>query len=332
MKNITMADIARRTGYSINTVSHALHDKSDISARTKEFIVKTAKEMGYIANMAASSLRSGKTRSIAIIVGDISNPHFSIIIKEMEGQLRKRGYNAFILNTDEDEKLEHAAITSAISKNVDGILLCPVQKSRSNLDYIVENDIPCVLFGRRFENSPLGYVICDDFNGGYLAAQHLLHLQHKKLLFINAPLYISSSRERLAGIQQAMVDLAIPQESLQIAETAASGHDASLISILKAHDDCTGIICFSDLLALGVCHSLKQLGKNVPEDVSVLGFDNIVSKFSFPLMLTSVTSSKTKVSTRSVDALMELLEKPDASPCRLVLPTKLIERESTKKI
>ncbi|MFQ9800132.1 MAG: LacI family DNA-binding transcriptional regulator [Clostridia bacterium] len=90
MKNVTLADIANKTGFSVNTVSHALHDKKDISAKTKEQIQAVAKEMGYIRNSSASSLRSGKTKSIAIIVGDISNPHFSIMIKEMETLFRKK--------------------------------------------------------------------------------------------------------------------------------------------------------------------------------------------------------------------------------------------------
>jgi len=109
MKGITLADIAKATGYSINTVSHALHDKTDISDETKRLIKAKAKEMGYIVNTSASALRSGKTRSIAIIVGDIANPFFSILIKEMEKSLRECNYNSLVLNTDEDEALEGLA-------------------------------------------------------------------------------------------------------------------------------------------------------------------------------------------------------------------------------
>ena len=110
MHNTRLADIAKRTGYSINTVSHALRNKPDVSEKTKSHILQVAQEMGYIENVAASYLRSGKSKSIAIIVGDISNPHFAIMTKEMEACLRTYGYSAFVLNTDEDEELEKRAI------------------------------------------------------------------------------------------------------------------------------------------------------------------------------------------------------------------------------
>ena len=106
MKKVTLSDIAHETGYSVNTVSHALHDKSDISEETKEIIRQTAKNLGYIGNSSARSLRSGKSKSIAFIVSDISNPYFSIRIKEIENWLRGTGYTVFVLNTDEDEETE----------------------------------------------------------------------------------------------------------------------------------------------------------------------------------------------------------------------------------
>ncbi len=198
MRNITLSDIAKKTGYSVNTISHALRDKPDIAPKTKEHIRNVANEMGYIVNISAAALRNGRSRSVAIIVGDISNPHFAIMIKEMENALRASGYNAITINTDEDEELEKQAITSAISKNVDGIILCPVQKSRDNIEYLSSLNIPYVLIGRRFEGISSNYVICDDLNGGFVAAEHLINLGHKKILFINAPEYISSSRDRLS--------------------------------------------------------------------------------------------------------------------------------------
>ncbi len=328
MKTVTLSDIARATGYSINTISHALHDKADISDKTKQYIVQTAREMGYIINSAASSLRSGKSKSVAIIVGDISNPHFAIMIKEMERRLREYGYNAFILNTDEDEQLEHDAIVSAISKKVDGILLCPVQKSRKNLMFLQKCKIPYILFGRRFSQDASGYVICDDFNGGYISARHLIDLNHRKILFIHAPLNISSAQERLEGIQKAVAERNGCQ--LTAVETSIMGSVEDIQMILKAHEQCTGIICFSDMIALQVCHILKLMDKSVPEDVSVIGFDNIVSKFYFPLMLSSVTSSKTSMSTQAVDNLMDIIDCNEAAP-QIVLPTKIVMRESTRK-
>jgi len=331
MKGITLADIARATGYSVNTVSHALHDKPDISEETKRRIKDKAEEMGYIVNTSASALRSGKTKSIAIIIGDIANPFFSILIKEMEKCLREYHYNSLVLNTDEDESLEREAIISAISKNVDGIILCPVQKTRNNLEFLKKTGIPYLLIGRYFQGDDSGYVVCDDFNSGYVAAKHLLDLNHKKLLFINAPVYISGAYLRLEGAKKAIMDNGDREASLEIAEIDALGNAEQVYPILQKYSDRTGIICFSDMIAMQVCHFLKKLDKTVPQDVSVVGFDNIVSRLLSPLMLTSVSVSKTSMSVKAVDTLMKIIAGDKNTLQQHILPTRVIIWESTAK-
>ncbi len=332
MKSVTLADIAKETGFSVNTVSHALHDKKDISAKTKERIQAVAKEMGYIRNSSASSLRSGKTKSVAIIIGDISNPHFSIMIKEMETLLRKEGYTSFILNTDEDEEMEWTAITSAISKNVDGIILCPVQKTERNVRYLLETGIPFTLRGRRFDRIPTHYVVCDDENGGYVAASYLLSEKHRRILFLNGGGHISSARERLLGIQRAFVENGTPLEHLRVVTIPVvnSNQEAAIIQILKENIDCTAILCFSDIIAMQVCHGLGRMHVSIPGQVSVVGFDNIASTFSFPMLLSSVTSSKNKVSEEAVKILLAVMEGKGEAYRQVVLPTKIILRETTK--
>ncbi len=336
MKQVRLKDIAEKTGYSINAVSHALNDRPDIAPKTKEFIIQTAREMGYIANASASALRSGKTKSIAIIVGDISNPHFSLMIKEMESRLRDFGYNAIIMNTEEDEQIERAAIVSAIGKKVDGIIICPAQKTRDNFNYLKEVGIPFILFGRRFEGGSSHYCICDDMNGGFVAAEYLLQLNHRKILFINGPICISSARDRLDGIKRAFLTYEQNLDDLHIVNVPSMGSDTVIPDILENNSDCTGIICFSDLIAMQVCHFLKKQGRQVPDDVSVIGFDNIASKFYFPLMITSVTSSKTKMSVQTVETLMKVIEtadhETDPAFSQSILPTTIVARESAKPL
>ncbi len=327
---VKLADIAKRTGYSINTVSHALNDKTDIAPATKENICKVAKEMGYVRNYSASSLRSGKSKSIAVIIGDISNPLFSIEVKEIEQQLRSYGYNAFVLNTDEDEKIEREAIISAISKSVDGILICPTQKSTANIELLEQKNIPYVLFGRCFKNTKSNYVVCDDKKGGYQAAEYLIKLGHRNILFINTYDYISSSKQRLCGIKEAFADYGIDCSALSIAEINATGDISAINGIINQNSNCSAIICFSDFIALTVAHILQQNGKKIPEDVSIMGFDDIASKMYFPLMLTSVTSSKSKMTSHAVDALMKVINN-SREHFEIVLPTKVTPRESTAK-
>lgn len=332
MNKVTLADIARKTGYSVNTVSHALNNKPDISKKTKEYIIKTANEIGYIANTSAGALRSGKSMTIAIIIGDISNPHFSIMIKEIEARLHKYHYNALILNTNEDEHLERQAIISAISNNVDGIIICPVQKTTNNIDFLNMKKIPYTLIGRKFDCDKINYVVCDDVHSGKIAAEHMFNENREKILFLNGPSYVSGAVDRLAGIHEAYLKHNIPLSSLAVEETDIMSNDSNIKSILSKHSDCNAVICFSDLIAMNVCHILRQSGKKIPDDVSVIGFDNIASKFCFPVMLSSVSSSKTKMSIKTVDNLMKIIASDGKMLCKNIIPTRLILRETTKTV
>lgn len=327
-----MADIARKTGFSVNTVSHALHNKDDISAKTKEQIQSAAREMGYIRNISASSLRSGKTKSVAIIIGDISNPHFSILIKEIETLLRQEGYTSFILNTDENEEMEFMAITSAISKNVDGILLCPVQKTERNVRYLSEIGMPFALIGRRFERLPTHYVVCDDRNGGYQAASYLLSEGHSRILFMNGEPHISSARERLLGAERAFREAGISLDQLRVATVPVVNvnQEAMIQKLLEENVDCSAVLCFSDIIAMQVCHALVRRGRAIPDQVSVVGFDDIASTVTFPMQLSSVTSSNTKMSEEAVRILLDLMAGQSGSYRQTVLSTKLVLRETTK--
>ena len=130
---VTLKDIAAKTGYSVNTVSRALRDKDDIAVETREMIQRTAREMGHVSNTLAASLRLGYTNTIAVILGDISNPHFSIMMKEIEGYAWKAGYTSILFNTNENEELELAAIQSALNKNVDGIIIGSENTGQFNL-------------------------------------------------------------------------------------------------------------------------------------------------------------------------------------------------------
>ena len=329
-KNVTLFDIAKATGYSVNTISHALNNKPDISEKTKKLIKKTAEEMGYIANASASFLRSGKSKNIAIIVPDITNPHFSVVIKEIEGLLREKGYTAYIMNTDENPETEKQAIISAKSKNTDGIIISPTQKTYENIAFLESLDIPFVLLGRRFKGKDNNYVICNDENSGYLAGKYLLEKGHKDIIFLNAPLCISSAKERLSGVKKAFEEKGITFGN--DFELAPSDNYDKMKKILSTKKNYTALICFSDLFAMQAISILNEIGKKVPEDVSVIGFDDILSRFKFPLELTSLSSKKSTMAKETVSILIDILEDNNSGTVKKILETKIIERKTIKLI
>ena len=330
-RRIKLTDIAAKTGYTVGTISKALQNKEGISQETREAIMKAAKEIGYIANAQAGGLRSGSSKTIAIIVSDIANPLFSIEIKICVEELEKHGYRAIVMDTEERPEREEQAVISALSKNVDGVLLCPTQKDTRSIELLRKNGMPFVLMGRRFEDTQDDYVVCDDERGGYLAGKHLAQLGHRRVLVISADPHISSSRERLSGFCRAMEEEPIPVDPSLIIHSDASAHDSGrMIDELLAGDpDFTAIFTFSDYIAWEVIYALNRHGIQVPRDVSVMGFDDIQSHIRFPPPLTTVHFPKRLVSGNSVELLLKRIVRGGDTPVQQVLDAYLVVRETT---
>ena len=304
---VTLKDVAEAVGYSVNTVSRALREKEDISKETRERIQKIALELGYVNNALASSLRLGYTKTIAVILGDISNPLFAIIMKEVEVHAAGSGYTSFLLNTNEDTETEYKAIQTAINKNVDGIILCPTQKSEDNITFLKNSGIPFVLIGRHFETIPTDYVGSNDELGGYQATKYLIEQGHRNILMLNGPLYISSAAERLTGYCRALKEFGIPIRKELICETSVtSGKNKEFLQKLdNSGVDYSAIFAFSDLLAWEAWAYLTESGKKVPEDCSLIGFDHIHSRLPLPFRLTTIDSQKKQMSVAAVELLLE---------------------------
>lgn len=329
---VTLKDISLRTGYTINTVSRALKGKDDIAEPTRKLITDTAKELGYIGNSLAGALRSGVTRTIAVIISDVSNPLFGIMAKEIEAELRKKNYCTFVLNTNEKYELEEQAIYLALSKKVDGIILCPTQRKKDDLDLLRAQGIPFVLMGRRFAEYPADYVIWDDVKGGYLATSHLIERGHREILFLNGPKYISSAQDRLEGYKKALSENGIDFSDKLVKEIKITSKSCTEIIKKLINDGIkfTSVFAFSDLIAWETIEALNRLGYNVPQDIAVAGFDNIQSKLHLPFPLTTVSSPKVKMAHKAVEVLLNKInEKNGTKKNNHVIDTELVVRSST---
>jgi LacI family transcriptional regulator len=329
---VTLKDIASRTGYTPNTVSRALKDKDDIAPATRKLIQKTAREMDYIGDSIAGALRSGQTKTVAVILGDISNPHFSIMVKEIESNLRKHRYSTIILNTDENTEAELEAIRLALSRKVDGIIICPTQKNEDNIRFLMNQGFPFVLIGRYFPSIEADSVICNDVNGGRMATEHLVQQGHRRILLLNGPKHISSARERLEGYRSALRADGIKLDDRLVREVPIVAGDCRAIidEVVREGIGFTAVLAFSDLIAWEAMYALQRHGKENPRDYAIVGFDNTQSKFFFPFPLTSVGSPKTTMARRAVNLLLKRMNSDNAiSFERCVLDAKLIVRASS---
>ncbi|MGN0184742.1 MAG: LacI family DNA-binding transcriptional regulator [Aristaeellaceae bacterium] len=331
-RRVKLTDIAAKTGFTVGTISKALQNKEGIALETRESIMKAAREIGYIANSQAGGLRSGSSKTVAIIVSDIANPLFAIEIKICVAELEKQGYRAIVMGTEERAEREEQAVISALNKNVDGVLLCPTQKSMDGIRLLQQNGMPFVLMGRRFDDElDADYVVCDDEKGGYLAGQHLAELGHERILVLTADPRISSSSERLRGFRRAMDERGVEIDPALVVEMDASASDSvqKIEEILASNLDFTAIFAFSDYIAWETIYALNSHGVRVPEDVSIVGFDDVQSHMRFPPPLTTVHFPKRTVSTRSVELLLEQIRHGSDAPVQQVLDAHLVVRGST---
>lgn len=330
---VTLKDIAKKTGYSVNTVSRALRDLEDISAPTRAYIQDVAKEMGYISNVTAASLRSGYSKIIAVIVSDISNLFFAAMMKQIETAAAAIGYTALLLNTNEDEQQELHAIQVALSQNVDGIILSATQKSDANLNYLKKTGVPFVLIGRRNDDEDISSVVCDDELGGYLAAKHLIENGHKNILMLHGPLYISSAKDRLCGYRRAFEEagLRVCESLIREIPVTGAGQD-KLAKLLAPAADYTAVIAFSDILGWEIWSYLAEQGLCVPNDCSIIGFDHAAAALTLPFRLTSVETPVAQISTSSVELLLTLIRRERTCAAQIVFPPKLAEGQTVQKL
>lgn len=330
-RRVTLRDIAEDTGFSINTISHALKNKEDISEKTRLLIQQRAKEMGYIADSIAGSLRSGSTRTISVIFGDMSNPHFGLWVREIETTVFRHGYSTLIINTDEDEKVEREAIVTAIGKRVDGIIICPTQKQCDYLGMLRKSGIPFVLIGRRCDEPDIDYVVLDDVQGGYVATKHLLDKGHASVLFLNGPGHISSSRDRLQGYCRAHEEAGLPvNPSLILTVGIKSGECGKMLRQTIDRDIAfTAILAFSDIVALEVLRELKQLGGGY-SCIPLASFDDIMQGLALPVQLDSVASAEGSPAVMAAELLIQRMKErrrhESHAPKQIALKVQLMHR------
>lgn len=323
---VTLKMIAQATGYTINTVSHALNGKGDISPATALYIRQKAREMGYINDMAASSLRSGYTRTVALIFPNVANPFWALFLKCIDRELHRYHYVSLMMDTDEDSHLEYQAVQAAISHKVDGIILCPNQRNLEAVQLIEKNNVPYVLLGRRFPGRPMNYVVWDEESGGYQAASYLLGLGKRRILFVNGPRHISSSVERYSGYRRALEEHGIPLDPQLVVETdlSAAGDNQELKRVFHHPASFDAILAFSDFIAWEIMVLLKEQGDPRLGSLPIVGFDDIQSNLRIPVSFATVGMDKQACAQRAVEILISLIGKhPPQQPIQEILPTHL---------
>ena len=304
---VTLQDIAEVTGFTVNTVSRALKNKDDISRETCEKIQKAAREMGYVRNYLASSLRSGRTKTLAMITGSMINPFYAIL-----GDLIQRD-------------VELKSVERAISRQVDGVLITPCSFESPALSSLRESRIPFVLLSRYQEGTRDDCVYCDDEKGGYLAAKYLLETGHRKVAMLSYHQVVFSSRKRFTGFRRVCTEAGLPDDDIFY---ACLQEPEDILAQLRAwiKQGVTGLFSFCDVEAWSTVTLLENNGFHVPDDLLIVGFDNILGYISFPKPIPSVDCHLQEEACAAIDLLRKRIHDPALPPQQIMLPVNLVCR------
>lgn len=321
---VTLKVIAEQCGYSVNTVSRALRGDDKLPAQTVTKIQTIADELGYIRNNFAAGLRSGHSNTIAIIVDDILNQHYSLLISQINHLLKNQGYDVMILLTNLRDNLVLHMINVAISNSVDGILFFPFTTNTEPIRLIRKHNIPFVLMDREIKGISADLVCCDDYTGGYLAGQELCRLGHKRFLYVAGPSKNASQVQRELGFRKALSEHGIGEENLRVFSTVdvfsiAASH--SEIMRLLSPIDYTAIFVFNDQTAYIIINNLQKANYRIPEDISIIGFDRLRHGIPYLPPLTSVACrSSMDMAKAAVEFLQNRIKEPTLPLQRKVLP------------
>ena len=331
LERVTQRDVAEALGYAVNTVSRALRGDSRLPEETRKKIRDAAFRMGYIRNSLASSLRSGKSQTVAVIVNDVHNMHFCNMLNRMDRALRDAGYNMMILCMQLNEELGEELIHAAISQSVAGILYFPYHNNRGHTAYMEKNRVPFVLLDRRIEGVLADGVRCDDEQGGYLAGKHLLDLGHRRFLFLSGVNRSSSQLDRLAGFFRALDEGGMPRGAARVVpgEDVEAALAAGDMRKLLLPLDYTGIVSFRDEISYMAMKELRALRVSIPEDVSLVSFDHLRGDIPYLPQLTSIYAADGYVAESGVRLLLSRIAQPGLLPREEVLPVKIYDEGTT---
>jgi LacI family transcriptional regulator len=332
----TIKDIAKVAGVSVTTVSRALNGYSDVSEKTRKKIKRIAEELKYSPNTVARSLVTNKTKTIGLLVSGISREGAkdNIVLKVLTGvneYCGEVGYDIILLNTSSRKQMEKTYTQLCRERRVDGVIIQGIKREDPYLLEVVESDIPCVLVDIPIESSTVGYVTTDNVSGSIKAVQHLIDLGHKEIGMINGHDQAFVSQERLKGYEKALQDnnLALNKEHVVNGYFEEESARIAALKLLKEQPQLTSLFCASDLMAFGAIKAAKELGLKVPEDFSVIGFDDIILASYASPSLSTVSQDMFKVGSESARLLIDILEGKQEGR-NIVISNELILRESTR--
>ena len=328
--SISIKDIARAANVSHSTVSRALRNSSLVNAETAEKIQRIARESNFRVSAVGRSLATGRTNSIGVVVTTIADPFVAEVVTAVEDTANARRYSVILASSKSDPEREMKVVQSFEERRVDGILVIGSRVGSVYIPVLAEMKIPIVLINSQHPGDFIYSVTIDNAGGGRAATRFLIQLGHRRIAFVGDRSGAQSNIGRIAGYEQALQKAGIPlrPELIASGEPNPEGGFRATESLLSAADPPTALFCFNDLMAMGALNAIQQRHMRVPEDISVIGFDDVaIASHTFP-PLTTVRQPKHEMGRMATEILLNLLGGSKSETSRSV-QGELIVREST---
>ncbi|WP_428508160.1 LacI family DNA-binding transcriptional regulator [Roseateles sp.] len=335
----TIKDVAALAGVSFTTVSHVLNETRPVSADARRRVLAAVEEIGYLPSAVARSLRKSETKIVGVLVPNVQNPFFAELVCGVEECCRLAGYSVFLCNSDNDPKRQQQYMRTLLEKRVDGLLLSSAGDDEALARIFKLASVPSVTVDRLVPGARADRVSVHNQQGAYKAVRHLIELGHRRIACISGPAEFEVARERIEGWRRALHEAGITPDERWVIESDFSspgGYDAARRLLmaqaqpaLGADAPFTGIFASNDMMAVGALRAAAELGLRVPQQLSVVGFDDIeLSRYVFPA-LTTVGCSIKELGHEAGRVLIERIENPGAALKDVLLTPRLVVREST---
>ena len=331
--HVSIKDIAKAAGVSHSTVSRALADSPLVALETKQRIQRIAQEMGYSPSAIARGLVTRHTATIGLVVTTISDPFVAEIVRGVEETALDNGYSVILCDSNAEPERELACVRMLREKRVDGIIVTSSRVGNLYMPLLEQLGVPVVLINNQHEGRYAYSVRTDDFQGGQMVGEYLASLDHRRIAYVSYPPNAYSSLQRLGGCRTALRQhrLDIPDDWVVPGDGHTSGGQAGVELLLQYAPHPTAIFCYNDMTAIGALQAIKAAGLRVPDDLSLVGYDDIAFAVFIDPPLTTVAQDRYMLGQRAMGLTLSLLNKQEEAG-DIVLTPHLVERASCARV
>jgi len=329
---ITISDVARHAGVSTMTVSRVINRSGYTSAPTRLRVERAVAHLGYVPNALARQLRSKRSKTLALLITDITNPFFTSVARGAEDVAGDHGFGLLFCNTDESEEKEIEYVSMLIQRQVDGVLLVPASLSSRSMGLLRARAVPVVVVDRRVRAAGVDVVRGDSEGGAYQLIRHLLSLGHRRIAVLAGARSVSTTLDRVAGYRRAFVEAGLKPDRDLVrygGYHAAEGYEMAM-GVLAMRRPPSAIFAVNNFIAAGALAAARTMGRRVPDDLSIVAFDDLPTNWLADPFLTVAAQPAYELGQRAAELLLERLEGDGKRRARsIVLPTEVIVRRSS---